>query len=175
MNKANKALLIVCALSFGCSKDKPAQPAADPEFDKQWSQLTQGGVEPAFVEGQLHGGGLLGEVRRAVDTSPSGAVQSVNGPLSDADVAKVIRTHLPAVRSCYEVEERAGSVSSGKAILSLDIEPTGAVRETRVDAPSFAASKLPSCINQNAKKWTFPRSTAKDTKRVSYPFVFVGG
>jgi hypothetical protein len=150
-----------------CSKS--AAPTANAEFDKQWSALMQSGAEPVLVEGELHGAGLMGEVKRAVDYGSAGAAnlvkQEIPGPLPDAEV----------VKGCYAIEERAGAVGSGKAILSIDIDPSGTVKATRVDAPAFSSSKLPSCISENAKAWTFPKFNAKEDKRFSYPFVFVGG
>lgn len=172
------AFLSVSSLAaVGCSKG--AAPSTSPEFDKQWSSLMQGGAEPLLVEGDLHGSGLMGEVRRAVDHASGGNLVKhegvVPGPLPDTEVVKVIRSHLPSVKGCYAIEERAGTVGSGKAILSIDIDPSGSVKATRVDAPAFSASKLPSCISENAKAWTFPKFSAKEDKRFSYPFVFVGG
>ncbi|MGZ3441512.1 MAG: AgmX/PglI C-terminal domain-containing protein, partial [Polyangia bacterium] len=67
-----------------------------------------------------------------------------------------------------------GTVGSGKAIVSLEIDPAGTVQTVSVDAPAFADSKLPACITARAKGWTFPKFT-QGPKKFSYPFVFVGG
>jgi hypothetical protein len=170
-----KSWLFMAVLAFGCST-KEAPVRQDPEFDKAWSALTQQGAEPAFIEGELHGSGLMGEVRRAVDRNPNDSALAAQVPaLTDADVAKVIRSHLAQVKGCYQAEERAGAVGSGKAILSIEIDHAGTVTTTNVIAPAFSASKLPTCIGASAKAWTFPKSAQKVTKRFSYPFVFVGG
>src|SRR5262249_26590604 len=148
---------------------------ADLQFDAKWQQATAS-AEPAYIESE-RGGGLLGEVRRAVDPPCTGAAAGdvvVKGPLPDSAVVSVIKRNLPAVKGCYEVEERAGAVGSGKAIVSLEIDPAGTVQNVSVDAPAFAASKLPACIQARAKAWTFPRVT-QGPKKFSYPFVFVGG
>jgi hypothetical protein len=174
MKRAFLALVLVMPL--GCKEQQKAA-AADPAFDQEWASLEQGGAEPLFIEGELHGAGLMGEVRRAVSPSsegPVGRTPAFNGPLPDAEVVKVIRQNLPAVKSCYQVEERAGTIGSGKAIVSLDIDgASGAVTSVRIDAPAFQASRLPACVSARAKAWTFPKFTA--TKHFSYPFVFVGG
>ncbi|HUS66939.1 MAG TPA: AgmX/PglI C-terminal domain-containing protein [Kofleriaceae bacterium] len=165
-------------MPLGCNKDADKAAARDPQFDKSWADLEKGGAEPLFIEGELHGAGLMGEVRRAVEpsreTSPI-AKQPLSGPLPDNEVVKVIRANLAAVKGCYQIEERAGTVSSGKAIVTLEIGGDGSVANVRVDAPAFSASKLPQCVSGRAKSWTFPRFTAKEPKRFSYPFVFVGG
>lgn len=169
--------LVVGALAFagavGCHRGA-ATAKADPQFDARWQQATAA-AEPAYIESQ-RGGGLLGEVRRAVDAprvgGNGGAI--VKGTLPDSDAASVVKSNLAAVKACYEVEERAGTVGSGKAIVSLEIDPKGTVNAVSVDAPAFSASKLPACISARAKGWTFPRFT-EGPKKFSYPFVFVGG
>ena len=173
-----RALFACVVLVVGCHKD--AAPTAakpettnDPQFDAKWRAATSA-AEPAYIESQ-RGGGLLGEVRRAVDPPRAGASDAiVKGPLPDPEVVSVIRRNLPGVKGCYEVEERAGTVGSGKAIVSLEIDPAGTVQNVSVEAPAFAASKLPACISSRAKGWTFPKFT-EGPKKFSYPFVFVGG
>ena len=175
-----RLVLSLVILAVGC-KEKVARvaPSADPRFDEEWSSLEKSGAEPVFIEGELHGGGLLGEVRRAVDPSPDSSLLKrapLPGLLPDAEVVRVIRQNLPGVKGCYQVEERAGTVSSGKAIVTLEIDgSSGAVTNVKVDAPAFSSSGLPACVTGRARSWAFPRFTAKEHKRFSYPFVFVGG
>ncbi len=169
-----RALFACLVLVGGCSKGAaPAAPKSDPAFDAKWQQATSA-AEPAYIESQ-RGGGLLGEVRRAVDPPRAGGSDvALKGPLPDPEVVSVIKRNLPAVKGCYEVEERAGTVGSGKAIVSIEIDPTGTVQNVSVEAPAFAASKLPACLSSRAKGWTFPKFT-EGPKKFSYPFVFVGG
>jgi hypothetical protein len=168
------SVVVLLGLGGGCNK-APAD-KSDPKFDAKWQQATAT-AEPVYIESE-RGGGLMGEVRRALD-SPGGdapiAAVITKGRLPDADVVSVIRRNLPAVKGCYQIEERAGTVvGSGKAIVSLTIENSGAVSNVAVDAPAFAASKLPACISARARAWTFPKVT-EGPKHFSYPFVFVGG
>lgn len=170
-----RALTIAFALAAlaGCHK----QPAADPQFEQRWSELEHGGAEPLFVESELHGAGLMGELRRAVDPVRSAehhAAAVLPGPLPDGEVVKVIRENLGAVKGCYALAEREGLTSSGKAIVNLEIAPDGEVRGVTVDAPAFGSTHLPSCVSGRARAWTFPKFT-QGPKRFSYPFVFVGG
>lgn len=104
----------------------------------------------------------------------SAGAATLPGALPDPEVVNVIKRNLPAVKGCYEIEERAGTVGSGKAIVSLEIDPAGTVQNVSVEAPAFAASKLPACISARARSWTFPKFT-EGPKKFSYPFVFVGG
>ena len=169
-----RALFLCVLLGAGCHKGTaPAAAKSNPQFDQKWQQATAA-AEPAYIESQ-RGGGLLGEVRRAVDPPRAGASDAVvKGTLPDPEVVNVIKRNLPAVKGCYEVEERAGTVGSGKAIVSLEIDPAGTVQNVSVEAPAFAESKLPSCIQARARGWTFPKFT-EGPKKFSYPFVFVGG
>ncbi len=172
-----KRLLVGVVVLVGCSSQQTTAPPS--KFDSDWAALEKGGAEPLFVEGGLHGGGLLGEVRRAVDpvgeNTPITAAPPIQGALPDGEVVKVIRRNLPAVKGCYQLEERAGTVASGKAIMTLEIDgASGAVTNVQIDAPAFSASHLPSCVSSRARGWTFPTFTSK-TKKFSYPFVFVGG
>jgi hypothetical protein len=174
-----RVLVLVVAtvgLGGGCSKQAgTSHGKSDAKFDARWQAATAAS-EPVYIESD-RGGGLMGEVRRAIDP-PGGdaaiAAAIVKGPLPDSDVVSVIRRNLPAVKGCYQIEERAGTVGSGKAIVSLTIEKAGTVSDVAVDAPAFAASKLPACISARAKAWTFPKVT-QGPKHFSYPFVFVGG
>ena len=167
-----RALFACIVLVVGCHKSAPQQ-ASDPQFDAKWQQATSA-AEPAYIESQ-RGGGLLGEVRRAVDP-PRGAAGGdvVEGAVPGPEVGRVSKRNLPGVKGCYEVEERAGTVGSGKAIVSLEIDPAGTVQTVNVEAPAFRESELPACIQARAKGWTFPKFT-QGPKKFSYPFVFVGG
>jgi hypothetical protein len=91
--------------------------------------------------------------------------------LSDADAARVVGAHLRAVKTCWAIERRDGGEGGGKAILSLEIAPSGLVREARVDA-AFASPNFRACLRARAASWTFPRSAR--SARFTVPLVFVG-
>jgi hypothetical protein len=178
MTRTIAFIVSVLAVAAACNKGtngSSSKVAGNAQFDEKWKAITGGGEEPLYIESQK-GGGLMGEVRRAVDPSRDVAApgQIIQGPLPDPVAAGVIRRNLPAVKGCYEVEERAGTVGSGKAIVSLEIQESGSVQNVSVDAPAFSDSKLPDCISRNARNWTFPKFTS-GPKKFSYPFVFVGG
>ena len=171
MIRGSLALAVSVFLGVGCSHK-----SSDPKFDSDWAELAKNGAEPMFVESGPHGAGLMGEVRRAVDAPADlklAAPAIFQGPLPDPEVVRVIRTNLGGVKGCYAVEERNGTVGSGKAIVSLEIDASGAVSTVQVVAPAFANSNLPGCMSARAKGWTFPKFTS-GPKKFSYPFVFVG-
>ncbi len=92
--------------------------------------------------------------------------------LSDADAARVVARNLRAVKTCWALEQRDGADRGGKALLSLEVAPSGSVRSARVDA-RFASPRFAACVRARAATWTFPR-TAR-TARFTVPLVFVGG
>ncbi len=159
----------------GCKKEESTS-KPNPEFEKKWAELEKN-ADPAFIENQAGGAGLLGEVRRSIDPPSDGKsamVGELKGELPDPEVVRVIRANLPEVKACYRLEEHNAAVGSGKAIVTLSIDRTGTVSSVQVDAPAFSFSKLPACLSQHARAWTFPRFT-QGPKMFSYPFVFVGG
>lgn len=174
-----KRLLLGLAfvLPLGCEKKEAVSNVPSP-FDQKWIELAKAGAQPLFVESEVHGSGLLGEVRRAVDppiqdTKLAAVPTILPGPLPDADVADVIRRNLGGVKGCYQLAEREGA-GSGKAIVSLEISPSGSVATVNVDAPAFSNSKLPNCLSNRARAWTFPKFT-QGPKHFAYPFIFSGG
>jgi len=174
----NRFLAIpLCLAAFGCKGSAP-KAANDPAFDQKWAELAHGGSEPAVIESELHGAGLMGELRRAADHSTGGQLlaqaEPVKGELPDDQVIRVIRANLAAMKGCYQLAEREGGVGSGKAIMSVEIQRDGAVSAVKIDAPAFQQSTLPGCMGERARHFTFPKFT-QGPKRFSYPFVFVGG
>jgi hypothetical protein len=171
-------LAMAATAALACNGDKtPKAQAPDPAFDQKWVALAKGGSDPLVIESEVHGAGLMGELRRATDTAPGPMMANatpVTGELPDEQVMRVIRSNLASVKGCYQVAERQGGVGSGKAIVSIEIDPAGTVKTVNIDAPAFRASTLPGCMSTQAKNWTFPKFT-QGPKRFSYPFVFVGG
>jgi hypothetical protein len=184
------ALLIAAALPLAaCSKASapsaataPAAPSSD--FDRKWAALAATEVEAFYVEDD-RGEGLMGNVRRsrrgsqklALVTPPPKAVLDPNAPPeepSPEEVEQVIRQNLAGVRACYLRLSRGGDQRSGKAIVSFQIGAGGDVQNTRVDAPAFDGTALPSCVMGLVSHWAFPKSV-KGGLAISYPFVFVGG
>lgn len=98
---------------------------------------------------------------------------SAPAELTDADVARVVGANLRAIRSCWALERRANpAAAGGKAMLELDLAPSGTVIEARVSAP-FASPEFHACLRGRARVWSFPRFQ-RGPMRFSVPLVFVG-
>jgi hypothetical protein len=170
-----RILMLGVCLAAACKSGE--QGTAPTGFDQKWAALANAGADPAVIEGDSGGTALVGELRRATD-QPTGALiagaDPMKGQLPDEQVVRVIRSNLAGVKGCYQVAERTGSVGSGKAIMSVEIQGNGEVSSVSIDAPAFQSSTLPGCMSDRAKSWAFPKFT-QGPKRFSYPFVFVGG
>jgi hypothetical protein len=179
------AVVLVGGLALlGCSRGggtaTPAAPAAAPaatgsaEFDQKWAALAAKDVDAFYVEDD-RGEGLMGNVRRARHEEPAGdRPMAATANLSQQQISQVIRQNLPGVKACYLRISHEGEQRSGKAIVSFDVGPSGDVRGTRVDAPSFQGTSLPGCVSGMVSHWAFPKSQSGGLA-ISYPFVFVGG
>jgi hypothetical protein len=173
--------LIVALVLGGAACAKKSAVPGSPEFDKEWSELAQAGIEVSYIEDD-RGEGLMGNVRRAsrVKADPPAAAPAeanAGGGLPDQptgeQVQQIIRGNLMAVRGCFMSMARTGQARSGKAIVSFTIGADGRPAGLRVDAPSFADTPLPGCVTAQVSHWEFPKSQ-KGGGQVSYPFVFVG-
>ena len=173
--------LILGGLS--CAKNSAPTASGNAEFDKNWADLAQMGIEVSYIEDD-RGEGLMGNVRRAsrVKAEPpvvpqaAANVASGNGlPVQPPgeQVQRTIRGNLMSVRGCFMSMARTGQARSGKAIVSFTIGADGRAAGLRVDAPSFVDTPLPGCVTAQVSHWEFPKSQ-KGGGQVSYPFVFVG-
>jgi hypothetical protein len=158
----------------------------DPRFDEAWRALSAraGDEDEVFYIEDDRGEGLMGRVRRArgvpkaappPQVAPEGRPPSgeLEAPSGDQVIA-VVRSNLPAVKTCYLRITRSGSAVSGRAIVSFTVNKEGSAGDVRVDAPAFERTDLPRCMTQQIQRWEFPRSR-RGGVAVSYPFVFVGG
>jgi outer membrane biosynthesis protein TonB len=171
------------AVGLGCSKTPsstqpaPPPPAADPVFDSRWTALANDGVEALYIEDD-QAQGLMGSVRRAAKPQPAPPPPPAEPTLPEeppnTEIQRVVRGNMSAVKVCYMSMTRAGISRSGKAIVTFDISPEGAVVSPKVDAPAFSGTALPGCVMGQVARWSFPRSQ-KGGSSFSYPFVFVGG
>lgn len=158
----------VAACSGGAS-------SGDGAFDSKWASLnTSGGAIIVQPEGQ--GRALLGEVREATAAPAAEVAPSdtpIEGPLSDAEVSKVVRSRARSIGACFQQAARDGASGGGKAIVSLNIAAEGKVSEVGVEAPSFDGTGLAECVQTRARGWTFPKCT-EGPKSATFPFVFAG-
>lgn len=168
------------ATAPGSATAGASTPAPTSEFDRKWTALAATDVETFYV-GDDRGQGLMGNVRRTkrppkLALVTKGALDPNTPPEvpSPEDIEHVIRQNLAGVSACYLRLSRTGDQRSGKAIVSFQVGAAGDVQNTKVEAPAFDGTALPSCVLGLVSHWAFPKS-AKGGLAISYPFVFVGG
>jgi hypothetical protein len=131
------------------------------------------GVQRVAVVEMKQGDELQTNVLKIGEPTPPGgeADRTVPLTLSSRTVARVIRRKVSRLRYCLLDMSVKGK--SGKAVLTLTIEPSGRVSKAVVKAPSFEGSSLASCVRKNALLWRFPKFK-KGKITHSYPVIFKG-
>jgi hypothetical protein len=169
MIRACFALLLAAGL-VGCKA-----PTEGDAFEKAFERAKKtSDIEDVEVIAVDRGGELQTNVLKIGKPSPpkGGEVaESVPLTLSPRAVARVIRKKVSRLRYCLlDVSVRG---KSGKAVLTLTIEPSGRVSKAVVAAPSFQGSNLATCVRKSALLWRFPKFK-KGKITHSYPVIFKG-
>ncbi|MCD6499138.1 MAG: AgmX/PglI C-terminal domain-containing protein [Deltaproteobacteria bacterium] len=104
---------------------------------------------------------------------PAGTAMSRTVPetLSARTLARLLRHKVSRLKYCMFNSSLRGK--SGKAVLTLEVAPSGYVTNVSVDAPAFRGTSLASCIRKSAELWRFPRFH-HGTLHHSYPIIFRG-
>jgi hypothetical protein len=150
----------------GCSAKKES-----PAFEKKFAEAkAKSGLNDVQIIETAKGMGLKNNVQRLGDPVAPDEVDSsgkIPQTLSQNQVGRHIRRQLARLSECQETT--AGR--SGKALLTVKIQPNGSVGEVEVEAPSFSGTRLASCLREGAMRWRFPQFKA-GTLSYTYPFIF---
>ena len=93
------------------------------------------------------------------------------GPKDKDVVAKVVREHMPEVKTCYERELPERPELKGRVVVKFTIGTDGKVIASALEQSTLGVPRAENCIVQAIKGWDFPRP-ADGEAEVSYPFVF---
>jgi len=121
--------------------------------------------------------GSIGYPREARARGHAGAPRviagspTVTGPLDKTVVERLVRSHLPQLRACYERELPGYPEMTGTVIVTFLAGPDGRVATTSVLA-SGVAPAVSACAVQVVQTLQFPTGQPIS---VSYPFQFVVG
>ena len=96
------------------------------------------------------------------------------GGLSKEQINKVVRSHLNAVKFCYEKELQRKPTLAGKLEIYWVILPDGTVDKSKVASSSVEDAAVEGCVVRQVKQWSFPKSDGRTVVQ-SYPFIFKGG
>jgi TonB family protein len=94
------------------------------------------------------------------------------GSLSRAEVAQVIRRHLPRIKKCYESELSAHPKLKGKVTAKFVVSPSGRVKKTKILASTMNHPPTERCINETIRQMVFPKPRGGGIVRIRYPFRF---
>lgn len=166
-----KNLLSVLSLGLliglaGCGAKKESA-----AFEKKFAAAKQAsGLPDVQIIDTSKGTGLKNNVQRLGDPVGPDEVDTagkIPQTLSQNQVGRLIRRQLARLSECQE----AASGRSGKALLTVKIQPNGAVGAVEVEAPSFQGTRLSACLREGAMRWRFPQFRS-GTLSYTYPFIF---
>ncbi len=116
-------------------------------------------------------GGGPGEAKVAVAAGATAA----KGGLSPEQIRRVVKSHIGAVRACYETEAQRNPGLKGGVTVQWQIDPAGNVTTASVGGSTLSNPRVEGCIVRQVQKWRFPTSDSPTTV-AGFPFKFgVGG
>lgn len=107
----------------------------------------------------------------AVKGSAKAQAPEVDGELSQAQIARVMRRQLKSLRDCYERALKRNRKLSGKLVIRFEILESGRTSNIEFDDSSLNSPDVQQCIARRAKYWRFPRPEGGSVF-VAYPIVF---
>ena len=96
----------------------------------------------------------------------------VDGPISGAEISRVLKHNMRAMRDCYEHALKRDPTLAGKVELRFTIEESGRVEDVAVESTSLKSVQLAACIADRSKAWRFPKPNG-EVVAVTYPIVFM--
>lgn len=96
----------------------------------------------------------------------------VSSALDDAAAARVLKSHLPEVRRCYDKALARDASASGRMTLHLTVASVGAVKKAYVAGNTTSSPALAKCITAAAKHWGFAKPTGGGLGVVKLRYTF---
>ena len=107
-------------------------------------------------------------------TMASGLVALADGALSKDAINQVVRSHLEAIKFCYEKELVKSPGITGTVEMAWDIEKDGHVARARVARSTINNKNVEDCITIQVASWQFAAAPERSVV-ARYPFIFKGG
>ncbi len=98
------------------------------------------------------------------DEAPPGLDQSI--------IKKVIDSHMPAIRYCYNKELRKHAGLSGTVVTRFTVGKEGKVTEASIGRSTLNNKNVEQCMIEEIKGWVFPEPNKGVEVVVNYPFKF---
>lgn len=116
------------------------------------------------------GSGLGDKSGVMVDVGGYGATFA--GTIDRNAVLRVIQTHKPVIRRCYEKELRFKTTLSGRLVVKFVIGEKGKVLSAEVNESSINNKGVETCLTNELATWLFPEPPANSVAEVLFPFSF---
>jgi hypothetical protein len=101
---------------------------------------------------------------------PAPSAHATGGLATDV-VMRVVATHRSALRACYDAKLKRDPKYGGKIVVEWEITPGGRVSKVKTVSSTFPDPDVPSCIERDIAKWTFPQ--AATPTQIALPLAFV--
>ena len=134
---------------------------------------TGGGVDIGELGTAGGGGGKVSsgnKTEAAVRGRARAEAPEVDGELSQAQISRVMRRQIKALRDCYERALKRDRGLKGKLVIRFEIMETGRTANVEFD-DLMGSPDVVSCIRRRAKYWRFPKPEGGSVF-VAYPIVF---
>lgn len=118
------------------------------------------------------GSGTLGGIQGAPIIKKRPVIIGEGGPLPREVIRRVIRTHQPEVRHCYEQQLTKQPSLAGRVVVKFTIQADGRVSAARVITDTLKTPAVANCLVRRVLTWRFPAPLGGGIVKVSYPFVF---
>jgi len=92
--------------------------------------------------------------------------------LDQSVIKKVIDSHMPAIRHCYNKELRKNAGLSGTVVARFTVGSKGTVTEAEVNRSTLNNKNVETCMIEEIKTWVFPEPNKGVEVVVNYPFKF---
>jgi predicted Zn finger-like uncharacterized protein len=98
------------------------------------------------------------------------AGQAAGRPLSATQILPVIQAGQAGIQLCYNQARSRDFVADLDVRLTIEIAPSGSVRQARLTSSDYVPPNLENCIIGRVRGWQFPSASA--TSKVVLPFGF---
>lgn len=98
------------------------------------------------------------------EEAPPGLDQSV--------IAKVVTSHMPAIRYCYNKELKKDTSLSGTVVTRFTVGSKGSVVQAEIGRSTLNNEKVEKCMVSEIQTWVFPEPRQGVEVVINYPFKF---
>ncbi|NUM88862.1 MAG: AgmX/PglI C-terminal domain-containing protein, partial [Bdellovibrionales bacterium] len=137
---------------------------------------TKGVGEGAFGKGLGaigSGGNIVGTGRGRPSIQVGNAAETiVMGGLDKDVIDRIIKEHIPQIRTCYEKEANLNPSLRGRIMTRFVITATGRVSQAGIEATSMRNANVERCLTGVIRRIQFPEPVGGTLVEVSYPFQF---